>query len=148
MGAGAELTQNVIKSKVNSGLRSTSAANQFRGRTKSPDQRAKEAQQSVKLGLSPQDRLNEDLQKRITEELKADIKDQVNQKYSDLEDMINKNYASGQAQGLLEGPIEEGPQTERVIQKPPTQTSKKGVIVTNPPPLKKTQPQTFNFATA
>ena len=79
----------------------------------------------MQLGLSPQDRLNEDLQKRITEELKAEIKDLVNNKYQDLEDMLNSNLPPNAIRNLdldvttLEVPAADGPQTERVVLKPP-----------------------------
>lgn len=106
----------------------------------------------MQLGLSPQDRLNEDLQKRITEELKAEIKDLVNNKYQDLEDMLNSNLPPNAIRNLdldgttLEVPAADGPQTERVVLKPPP--VKKSVLQYNPLPPKKTVPQNFDFQTA
>ena len=108
----------------------------------------------MQLGLSPKDRLNEDLQKRITEELKAEIKDHVNNKYQDLEDMLNRNLPPNAIRtldldgvGSLEAPAADGPQTERVVLKQPPPI-KKSVLQYNPMPPKKTVPQNFDFQTA
>ena len=61
--------QKVIKAKINTNLRTQSAASKSRGRTKSPAQRAKEVKSKVQLGLSPEERLNEELEKRMGDQI-------------------------------------------------------------------------------
>lgn len=99
--------------------------------------------------MSPQDRLNEDLQKRITEELKQDIKEQINSKYSEIEGMLNSNIAAvnGNGDKYIENvEIPDGPQIQRIAEvKLPT--SKKSVIMTNAPINKKTAVHPFKLAT-
>lgn len=63
----------VIKAKINTNLRSSSATVKIRGHTKSPAQRLKEQQPKVKLGMSPRERLHEDLRERLTDQLKSSI---------------------------------------------------------------------------
>lgn len=80
------------------------------------------------------------------------IKDHVNNKYQGLEDMLNSNLPPNAIRNLdLEGtlvevPAEDGPQTERVVLKPPP--VKKSILQYNPLPPKKTVPLNFDFQTA
>ena len=53
--------EKLVKPKINTGLRESSALGKFSRQAKSPMQRAKDNEPSVRLGMSPQDRLNEDL---------------------------------------------------------------------------------------
>ena len=67
--------------------------------------------------------------------------------------MLNSNLPPNTIRNLdieggstLEVPAEDGPQTERVVLKPPP--VKKSVLQYNPLPSKKTVPQNFDFQTA
>ncbi|CDW72446.1 UNKNOWN [Stylonychia lemnae] len=81
-----DLYKQQAKSKVNTNLRSKSVYGQRKNRISEAPQQAK-----YRLDLSPEERIKDDLQRKINDQVKEGIKDLVQSRYADLERMLNEN---------------------------------------------------------
>lgn len=78
-----------IKSKINTGLSRSKSAY---GTKKQEVQRDK-----YRLDLSPQERLKDDLQRKINQQVKQGIKELVNDRYAHLENILHSNMITRSA---------------------------------------------------
>jgi hypothetical protein len=89
LGSIAEINMRKTRSKVNSGLQRSKSSTG--NRPKKMKTMQEQQQPKYRLDLTQQERLEDDLKRKITSEMKEGIKSLVDSKYADLENELSKN---------------------------------------------------------